>query len=278
MTFKDIVLQMNSYPEPTPRWALESARNLGIKFGAKVSAGLCQVHIPLVSNWLANQLTHADEVIEAENRRSADSAAALMAQFLSIVGAEQTGDHFVIHCPRMVTPWELASRCRVHDLTIVPAYGHPETGAMVEGLVFETGRPVLLLPPVGPVGSKCEHVVIGWDGSRAAARAVADSLPICSLAISVTIATVTGEKELAKTAEPAGVVRHLLRHGIASQSIEVPSEGRDAGSALQAYCQSTGSDLLAIGAFGHSRMREFVLGGATRTILHDPKVPVQLSH
>lgn len=278
MQVRDILLQLNSYPEPTPLVAIEKAAALSERLGAKLSIGLCKVHIPKVSNWLANKLVRADEAIAAENHSSAENAQALLAQFASSVPAELRGEEIIIDCPGMITHWQLAVKARAYDLVVVPAYGHEETGAMTEGLAFETGRPVLLLPARDAGVPALANIVVGWDGSRVAARALADALPLCMQAQSVTVATVTGEKDLSRNLAAADVIRHLSLHGIAAQAVEVAAEGKDAGTALQAYCQQAGSDLLVMGAYGHSRAREFVLGGATRSVLSDPALPVLLSH
>lgn len=278
MPVRDIILQMNSYPEPTPSWALEASIALAQGYGAKLSAGMCQVHIPPVSNWLANKLINADGMIAGENLKSSENAKTLLSQFSSTVGDDLAGEALHIDCPGKVTHWQLAARACIYDLIIVPVYGHRETIAMTEGLVFESGRPVLLLPERDSASLRFDHVVIGWDGSRAAARALSDALSFCRAAKKVTVASVTKEKDLSKAAPIADVVRHLARHDITADTVEIPADGSDAGLVLQSYCERSGSDLLIMGAYGHSRVREFVLGGATRSVLEDPKLPIFLSH
>ncbi|MFD1104660.1 universal stress protein [Sphingobium olei] len=277
MAIRDILLQASSYAEPTPVGAIERAQAAAALIGARLSLGVCRVHIPPVSNWLANKLLQADQIIAVENRRSAEQAQALVEQFSSVVEESRRGEPFVIDCPGQVTHWALAKKARAYDLTIVPVHGHPATPAMAEGLVFESARPVLLLPAEGsPV--KFERVVVGWDGSRVAARALADALPICHQARSVALVTVMQDKDLSRDTPVADACRYLERHGIEAELVEVPAEGRDAGVALQAYREKTEGDLLVMGAFGHSRAREFVLGGATRSVLDHPSCPVLLSH
>ncbi|MDE8654642.1 universal stress protein [Novosphingobium album (ex Liu et al. 2023)] len=278
MPVRDIILQMNSYPEPTPGWALEAAVSLAQGCGARLSAGVCEVYIPPVSNWLANKLVNADGMIAAENHKSSENAKTLLSQFSSTVGADLVGETLLIRCPGSVTHWQLAAKACAYDLIVVPVYGHQNTIAMTEGLIFEAGRPVLLLPEPGGAPLRFDHVVIGWDGSRAAARALADSLSFCRAASKVTIASVTKDKDLSKAAPVSDVVRHLGRHDVAAEAIEIPADGSDAGLVLQSFCERSGGDLLVMGAYGHSRVREFVLGGATRSVLEAPKLPIFLSH
>jgi nucleotide-binding universal stress UspA family protein len=278
MPIRDILLQLNSYPDRTPVWAIDSAVYLAERLDAKLSAGLCQVQIPDVSSYLSQLLVRSKDVIAAENHKSAENAFQLMLKFDEAVGPDRLGESMVIDCPALVTSWKLAAKARLHDLSVVPIYGHPETRSVIEGLVFESGRPVLLLPPEGQAGHRFNDIVIGWDGSRTAARALADSLSFCESAASVTVVTVTGEKNLPGAEFASGVLRHLSRHGIAAKAAEVRLTEQDAGCALRSYCKQEGSDLLVMGAYGHARIREFVLGGATRAILEHPGLPVLMSH
>jgi nucleotide-binding universal stress UspA family protein len=278
LPIRDILLQLSSYPERTPIWAIDAAVYLAERLDAKLSAGLCQVQIPDVSNFLSQLLVRSRDVIAVENDKSAENAIQLMLHFDQAVGPDRLGESVALVCPALVTPWQLSVRARLYDLTIVPVYGHPETSAIVEGLAFESGRPVLLLPPEGLAGHRFDDIVIGWDGSRAAARALAEAIPICELATSVKVVAVAGEKDLPETSPPAEAVRHLSRHGISAQAVEVNAEGRGVGSTLRSYCRESGADLLVMGAYGHSRAREFILGGATREILHDQGLPVLMAH
>jgi nucleotide-binding universal stress UspA family protein len=137
---------------------------------------------------------------------------------------------------------------------------------------------VLLLPPNDGTAPLFDAIAIGWDGSRAAARALADALPVCALANTVELVTITGEKDLEGGVAWSDMRRHLATHGIEARIVEVPAQGLDAGSALLRHCEGAGADLLVIGAYGHSRLREFALGGATRSVLADAALPVLLSH
>jgi len=278
MTVRDILLQANSHPEPTPDWAIEYVAGLAATLGAKASLGLCQVSIPQVSSWLANKMLKADSLIAGENNKSAANGEALAGRFAATVPAQQLGEVLVIDCPGMVTHWQLAVQSRAHDLTIVPVYGHSETVAMAEGLVFESGRPVLILPELAASQPQMDRIAVAWDGSSTAARALADAMPLLRRAKSVAIVQITGEKDMSKATPMAAVVRNLALHGIDAQAVEVELEDRDAAATLQSWCQRDGRDLMVMGAFGHSRAREFVLGGVTRSILHGPKLPILIAH
>jgi nucleotide-binding universal stress UspA family protein len=278
MALRDILLQLNSYPEPTPAWAIDRATDMAGRLGAKLSIGMCQVYLPDVSNLVSQLLVRSRDIIRAENEKSAHNAADLRRKFKTDVPAALAGEAFVLECPALATGWQLAQRARAYDLTIVPFYGHPEIRSIAEALIFETGRPVLLLPAEGLASGAIDNVVIGWDGSRSAARALSEATVLCEGASSVTVVTVAKDKDMAGTAPAEDVVRHLARHGIEAMALQTDLAGANAGDALNAYCRSEGADLLVMGGYGHKRLREFVLGGATRSVLDNPALPILLAH
>jgi nucleotide-binding universal stress UspA family protein len=149
--------------------------------------------------------------------------------------------------------------------------------ATAETLIFGSGRPTLVVPQ-GATPSSFSHVAIAWDGSRVATRAVADAQEFLRRAARVTIVSVTGEKALPAGNPAARLAEHLARHGIAAAVSVVEGQGKPVGAALQGHARDIGADMLVMGAFGHSRLRDFVMGGATKGVLHDLKLPVLLSH
>lgn len=278
MAARDILLQLTSYPVPTPRWAIDAAGTLADSLEARVSAGLCQIYLPEVSNWVANKLTHADDAIAAENRKSKEWANELLAAFAAHIPEARRGAETLIECSSLISPRDLAQWARTRDLTVVPAGDGLDWSYMAEGLVFESGRPVLLLPQPNGSAHRFRSIAIGWDGSRAAARALADALPLLSAADAVELLVITGDKELPAAAGGSEAQRHLATHGISAGIRTIEAQRRDAGTALCEEALALGCDLLVMGAFGHSRVREFVLGGATQSVLDDVRLPVLLSH
>jgi nucleotide-binding universal stress UspA family protein len=278
MAIRDILLFMASYPTPTPSWSIEASASLARDLGAKLSAALCQTRLPPVGNWLADKLVQASALIATENAKSRGDAQQLLAEFASAVDEGSRGEQILIDCVGLIDSAALARQARRHDLTIVPAEPGLDHGSVAEFLIFDSGRPVLLLPRTGGAGHRFDTVMVAWDGSRAAARALADALPFCQAAKSVTLLVVTEDKELDAEQSLADLQRHLKLHGVDADKAEIPARGQDAGSALMRHCVEAGADLLVMGAFGHSRMREFVLGGATRSVVDDPAIPVLLAH
>ena len=167
---------------------------------------------------------------------------------------------------------------RYHDL-IVTAIGINDVSmeATAETVIFASGRPTLLVPQDLPP-SQYQHVMIAWDGSRVATRAVADARDFLRLAKSVTIAVVTDEKTLPEENPALKLVDYLDLHNINAVVALVQAQGRPIARALQDQALEIGADMMVMGAFGHSRMRDFVMGGATAGILRDLELPVLLSH
>jgi nucleotide-binding universal stress UspA family protein len=172
---------------------------------------------------------------------------------------------------------------RYADLVVV-GQDDPDDPSMsrqlAEQLVLASGRPVLLIPYIGAGATMGERVVIGWDASREAARAVSDALPILERAVSVVVVTINPRQRDFGHGEMPGtdIALHLARHGVKVEVQRVETRDMDVGNALLSHLAGQSADLLVMGGYGHSRLREIVLGGATRTVLGDMTVPVLLSH
>ena len=148
----------------------------------------------------------------------------------------------------------------------------------VEEVVMNSGRPVIVLPYAGRLPSFGENVMVAWDGSREAARALADALPILKRARFVTVAVV--EKHPDRN-EPAGfdAAGYLERHRIRAGFTSIPRvSGVSTGATLLNHAADKHADLLVMGAYGHSRALEHVLGGVTRMLLETMTIPVLMSH
>lgn len=170
---------------------------------------------------------------------------------------------------------------RRFDLVVV---GQPEREKSVpdevvdEGVLFESGRPVIFVPFIQKAGLKLDRVMVCWDGSRAATRAIADALPLLRKAKQVEVVIVANGR--AKSDEIPGIDlgQHLARHGLKVEVKRITSPDIDVGSTILSYAADTSADFLVMGGYGHSRFREFVLGGVTRGLLESMTVPVLMSH
>lgn len=178
-------------------------------------------------------------------------------------------------------PDPLVQHARLHDLSILFQSNLGGAGrSLGEAIVFETGRPALVIPEGKEViaFTKSSTAIIAWDSSRQAARALGDALPILKPFEKLRTVTVTGEKHLPVSRSASDLLRHLEAHALVAEFDEVEVGNRTIGEALTEYAIQKGAALLVMGAFGHSRAREFILGGATRSILSQPPVPILLSH
>ena len=148
-----------------------------------------------------------------------------------------------------------------------------------EAVIFGSGKPTLVLPE-RPRARPFElnTAVVAWDFSRAAARAIADAIPILEKAREVRIVTVANEKVLDSKHSAEELAKNLSRHGIDVILDNVDAAGRSIGQVLEAHAASCSADMLVMGAYGHSRFREFILGGATKSLLSKPPVPILFSH
>ena len=174
----------------------------------------------------------------------------------------------------------LASESRTADLFIATRpYGHYNGHAeALEQVLFNSGRACLFLPPVG-TPRPFDTVVVGWRNSREAARAVSEARPILEKAKKVVIAMATEDSspENEGAMPGADISRYLTRHGCDVELSEL-SKWSNVGEALLNEAERTSADLLVIGGYGHSRFREWVLGGATRDILTRSEIPVLIAH
>jgi nucleotide-binding universal stress UspA family protein len=144
-------------------------------------------------------------------------------------------------------------------------------------LLLRSGRPALIVPYFYSKEPNFETITVAWDGSVPAARALADSIPLLRRASRVSIVKVLVDEPYDTDEAASRLVQHLVRHGVDAQFRGLPSSVAVAETLLSDLADS-GSDLLVMGAYGHSRLREVVLGGATRTILNSMTVPVFMSH
>lgn len=173
----------------------------------------------------------------------------------------------------------LGPLARYFDLTVLEQ-PNPDVSddreIMLESALFETGRPVLIVPHVPIAPFRLETVLIGWDGSATAARALSDAMPFLAQAKRTEVVTVAeADAEVDRFGDR--IIRHLARHGVSAKFRRIPSAG-DIANTMLSHAFDTQADLLVMGGYGHSRFREFVLGGATRGILNAMTLPVLMSH
>jgi nucleotide-binding universal stress UspA family protein len=173
-----------------------------------------------------------------------------------------------------------AQVARRFDISVV-AQAQREQGAtdelIIEGALFESGRPVIIVPYIQKSGLTLERVLACWDGGRTAARAIADAMPFLERAKAVDLVIVAEER---KNDEITGVrmSEHLTRHGVTVSVKRIAKGDLAVQDVILSYAADSGADFMVMGGYGHSRLREFILGGVTRGILNSMTVPVLMSH
>lgn len=281
-SYSDALLALSSYPDPTPTFVVDQAVELSALLGARVSALMCAASVEKEPRLSAHY-----ELLTASFRnaieRSRDEANRLLLYFEKRARDRGVYEGQLLEMTGLSpAPALVARQARLRDVTFVPV---PELIGLdemyIEHVIFNSGRPTILLSAIGQPPARApalETVVVAWDYSRPAARALGDSLPLLKRAKSVRVITVANEKELPKDLAKPDVERHLKAHGVEATFENVDANLRQIGSVLRDYTLDSRADLLVMGAFGHSRVMEFILGGATHDILHRPPVPVFLSH
>lgn len=279
---KDILLHLDSYPDPTPQRAIDQAAAFASLFGARLSALTIEVLIRPPSHPLANALVGVAAMAAEEEAKSARSCKELNAQFEDKAKALGVFENVVERRAELSLIGPLvAAYAKTRDACIVPIANDSDgQRGVAEAVVFESGRPVILFrPDVADLPQQSlDTVVLAWDNSRTAARAMADALPLLKCAGKVKILTVVNEKATATTGIGQEALRHLILHGVKAEVAEVDSNGRSIGATFDAYFDREPCELLVMGAFGKSRMREFILGGATAHVLAKMKTPLFLVH
>ena len=277
MAFRDIMVALTSYPEPTPLSVVDDAVSVASALGAHIAALTCEQHVQVPGHFISGAAVGLPGIIAGEARKSRKNAQDLLAAFEAAAAKSGiSGESILEKCATFETPELLVEYARLRDLTIMP---ESNDRWYAEAVMFGSGRPTLVLPQ-NPRSRPFElgTVAVAWDFSRAAARAVSDAMPLLEKAKKVRIVTVLNEKRLDNKHSAEELAKNLSRHGIDVVLDRVDARGRPAGGVLEAYVASHELDLLVMGAYGHSRLREFILGGATNSLLSKPPLPILFSH
>ena len=282
MAVKDILLALTSYPEPTPVSAVDEAIAFTVALGARISAIACEVKMRVPGSPLGTAFLNIPAMAAAEAKKSSTNAEKILVAFQD--AAEKHGvfqERILERCLTSEVSELLVEYARLRDVTIlpVPEGDYVEQGH-AESIIFGSGRPTLLIPHARKRAGAfaLDTVVVAWDFSRPASRAIADALPILEKTKRVCVVTVTNEKVIDAKRSGAELAKHLARHGINVALEAIDAAGRTIGDVLESYVNSHDADLLVMGAYGHSRIRDFILGGATKSMLSRPPFPIFLSH
>ena len=281
MDIKDVLLGLTTYPSASSIDAIRWATSFAELVNCRIAVFVADVRIEVPGSLLGNALMNISALAGAEMKKSKENARNLLAAFTEEAGRRSLL-HETIHesCLVGVVPNLLADYARLRDLTIIPVPADDKVDqGYAETVVFQSGRPVLIVPEHLPrAEAKLDAIAVAWDFSRTAARAVADALPLLERAKVVRVVCVTNEKSFKSSRASSELATHLSHHGVNVIVEEVDAAGRTIGEVLTQFVAANKIDLLVMGAYGHSRFREFILGGATKSMLSKPPVPTLLSH
>jgi len=280
MSYKSILVQVDESPRCVAR--IDAALDLAKRFEAHLTAlAMVQpVYVPHTARTFLGDDFERHQATQARER--AQRVLAVFGERARIAGATSVETRSATGDPVYAT----AFHARYHDLAII-GQADPDDdigqwrdpGDFQGSAVLGLSRPVLVIPYAGKFETIGRHIVVAWDAGREAARAVTDALPMLKRAQRVTLLVINAEKAGSHGAEPgADIALFLARHDVKVEVAQEHSGSLDVGNFLLSRLADSGADLLVMGAYGHSRLRELVLGGMTRTILDSMTIPVLMSH
>lgn len=280
MSYKTILVSLNEVGRLAE--LVGAAARLARKLDAHVS-GLYV--IPAVQVYPSVGFEAAPQVFEGNRTFFKDNADNVRKSFEEAMAREGLAHDFhLVDARTPVIADTVIDEGRCADLVVVSATNPDEiTGVerdFVEQVVMAAGRPVIVLPFDGESAIAGGEIVVGWDGGREAARAVFDAMPLLLLADKVRIVRVDPQKDpaLRGSVPGADIGEALARHGVKVETQGFPTDGMDEGQALMRCADDCGAELIVMGAYGHSRLAEFIFGGATRFVLTRMNRPVLMSH
>ncbi|MEZ5827595.1 MAG: universal stress protein [Hyphomicrobiales bacterium] len=276
MSFNDIIVHVDGTEAAKARVAFavdlakaQNAHLVGVAFAPRALLPLYGADVGLADMSGVLQGVKAQGEAALESFKAAAAAAGVSAEGRLMQGVSEEFPH------------DFALLARQVDLTILgqPRDGDPLIGqyALVERCLFASGRPVMIVPAAPTKIALDGTIVAAWDGSAEAARAFNDAQTFLKPAKRVVL--LVGVKEGEKSAPPTDdMVTHLKRHGVNVEVAQVPATEGDIGRLLLTQAKKLGADLIVMGAFHHSRWREFILGGVTLTMLEEATIPLFMAH
>lgn len=281
MAVKDILLLLHTNQPYRP--SLDLAVRLGREHGAFVHC-ICGVASPepSLAECFAVGARADRDVIDHLAIAEAKAVAPIETAFLQTIG--ETGvQGFFQKASEVSGSCEVQStaiaRARTSDLVILaqPQRGDAEGRRRAENLLLHGGTPCMVVPAARAAPLAFDRVVVAWNGSREAKRALSDSLWLLQHALHVDILSVMAAAAKHEPAGPDACLVYLRRHGVLCETRPIPRNGRYAAHAILNFCQETGADLLVMGAFSRSRMAEKTLGGNTHYALTEAPISILMS-
>ena len=274
---KDIVVNLSVTKGGGP--AGDFAVSLASAFGANLT-GVAFVYDPIVPVSATGYIPA--EIIERQQADNEAFAKAALERFGAATKSAGLSAEPLTISTSLAGAGEHFSRiARRFDLVVL-GQAEPDSSSVddiiAETTLFESGRPIIIVPYIqkGPV--KFDKIMVCWDGSRPAARAIGDAMPLLAKAGKVEIVSIADEPGKQDKIEGVDMGRHLARHGLTVEVERIPAGDVDVADALLSHAADSGADIMVMGGYGHSRLRQFLLGGVTRSTLQSMTVPVLMAH
>lgn len=277
MPSRTVYLPLITYPEAAPDESVAAAVGVGTSLGDSLHVTTFAVDVPPTTTPFGGLMLDVAGMIRAAEDRSAQECTRLA----GFVQQKAAGKPVKVTSNRQIMGGAAdaaSTEARYFDVSVLPwAADTVTTRDLAQAIVFASGRPAVLVPPSAKPGP-VSHLAVAWDESRVAARALGDALPLLAPGGKVTVITVGGEKALPGEGLAQTLVAALELRGVQAQALDVALAGRNVAETLQDAAVEAGAQMLAMGGFGHSRFRDFVLGSATKGVLSDLRLPVLLAH
>lgn len=271
-------IPLNTYPEAVPDPAILAAVGFASSLGCALHVSTQALDVPKTASPISGFLINVEAMARAAEDRSGAECARLQT-LMEGVGRSNSDLSLASHKVVLGAALDAAAiEARLFDLALLPWSADTASAQdMAQAVVFGAGVPTILVPESAQA-APLKHIAIAWDGSRVAARALCDALPLLSADGRVSVLTIQGEKSLGDGSPAQTLAASLERRGYAATAVTAALEGRHIAQALQDTALSQGAQLMAMGGFGHSRLRDFILGGATMGVFANLRMPVLLSH
>lgn len=267
-----------TYPDVVPDESVKAAISLAERLGCQLHATTFSVLIPAIPSPWGGILINVAELVQTTEEHSRGHCRRLQDLVLQHAGPAIKAECSSRHLPAGVAGEAAANEARYHDISLLPwAKDMLVIQEFAQAVIFASGRPAILVPPSAgqdPV----RHLAVAWDGSRVAARALADAMMFVDDQTQITVLTVQDEKQLSRHDLGQTLVLSLKKRGLRAEAQNISLDDRSIAVALQESALKAGANMLVMGAFGHSRIRDFILGGATKGVLADLRITVLLSH
>lgn len=274
MDIKDISVVVDLAGE---RRSSAAAIDLAGKLGAHLT-GLTLAYDPIVPGYAVTPVP-VDFMIGARNQAINDAKAADAAFTASATAGGVSYESRVVELMSGGGLDDIIHEVRLSDLVVIgeddPDRPEPVRESLTESIIFHAGSPVLIVPRKAPPVVDLRRVVIAWDGSITASHAVRASLALLQAAETVDVIIVDDGKELPTGAR---VTAYLKRHGVEVTVRTLPNPHKDVAGVVRSHATESGAGLIVMGAYGHNRLLEWILGGATRGMLRHLTIPVVMAH